>query len=765
MKAVILAGGEGSRLRPLTCTVPKPMARIFGKPIIEYIFDMLSGYGVTEAAVTLGYMPHIIEEAYANGYKKLKLGFYREEEPLGTAGSVKAAARGFNEPFYVVSGDAMFDFDLKKIMDYHKASGAKITIVATAKSDPREYGVVKVGKDNRVLGFVEKPSWSQAVSNLANTGIYIVNPECLELIPDGKSYDFAKDLFPLMLERNMPIYCYNTDGYWCDVGNISAYLECHNDIFEKRMSCRLPEIAEGIYSVHSLPHGDYSITPPVYIGKNVQIGSGASIGPYAVIDDNTSIGRSAKIRYSAVLENCCISDNTALTGALVCSGAALKKNARMFENSVAGSGSVVGENSVIRQNVLVWPGKVIGKETVVTDNVKYGNVRADIISDNGVTEECGRRLNAETCVRLGMSIGSLPECKKCGVATDGTRVAKVLKSALTAGIIASGATVYDFGESFEAQMNHGMSLCDCDIGLFIASAQNKEIRICDKNGLPLTRAKERSIENFFAKNEFREAEELEVGEIIDVSDMNRNYKHELLKQTPWALYNVSAFVQSDNKTVADTVSSVLKKLGCNFSEELIFTVDYSGSEVTAVSDGKYYDRNTLVAVCCFDELKKGNNVSVPYSMPDYFDSLSENTAGRVYRYLSAPADVSDYEARVIASKQRFVRDGLFLIVKLLSIMEERSCTLEELAAEIPEKHFVVKTVSIDFSPSYLSALFGADFSESRNMSEGIKLERENGKLLIIPQRRGEAIRILAEADTFEAASELCLSVEEIIKNN
>ena len=765
MKAVILAGGEGSRLRPLTCTVPKPMVRVFGKPIIEYIFDMLSGNGVTKASVTLGYMPHIIEEAYASGYKKLKIDFRREEEPLGTAGSVKEAAADFKEPFFVVSGDAMFDFDLKKIMDYHKASGAEITIVATARTDPREYGVVKVGKENRVLGFIEKPSWNQAVSNLANTGIYVVNPKCLELIPQGKCYDFARDLFPLMLEREMKINCYNTDAYWCDVGNIGTFLECQKDIFEKRMSCRLPEIAEGIYTAQGLPHGDYSVIPPVYIGKNVHIGNGSVIGPYTVIDDNCFIGKSAKIRYSTVLENSIVSDNTALTGALVCSGAALKKNVCMYENSVAGSGSVIGENSVIRQNVYIWPGKVIGKETVVSDNVKYGNVRADIISENGIGEDCGRILNAETCVRIGMAFGSLSDCNRFAVAADGSRAASVMKSAIVSGLIASGANVYDFGESFESQLNYGVMLCDCDIGLFVSAADGKEIRICGKNGLPLTRSTERGVEALFAKNEYRDADEYEIGEIFDMSEMSRNYKKDLLKSVPGGLHEVSAFVESENANAGDILNSVLKKLGCSVSRNLIFKISSSGMEVTAVSDGKIYEHHTLVAICCFDELRRGNSVSVPYPMPGYLDSLAADTGGRVYRYLTSPADNSDYDARLIASKQRFERDGLFLTLKILKIMQERSCTLEALASEVPDKHFAVKTVGIDFSPSCLSTLLGSTDYETNTLTEGLKIEKENGRLLVIPKRRGDAVRILAEADTFEAASELCASVEEILKNN
>ena len=195
MKAVIMAGGEGSRLRPLTCTFPKPMAKILGRPIIEYIFNLLEEHKTDEAAVTLGYLPHMIENAYEDGFGRMKLNFCREDDPLGTAGSVRNAASEFDEPFVVISGDAMCDFDLTKIMDYHKARGAAITIVAVSQTDPREYGLLKVDKENRVLGFIEKPSWSQSVSPGFRVQLRHVSAVCTSLVrPRFSKYLMSKYL-------------------------------------------------------------------------------------------------------------------------------------------------------------------------------------------------------------------------------------------------------------------------------------------------------------------------------------------------------------------------------------------------------------------------------------------------------------------------------------------------------------------------------------------------------------------------------------------
>ncbi len=760
MKAVVMAGGEGSRLRPLTCTVPKPMVRVMGKPIIGYIIDLLRSHGVDEAAVTIGYLSDAIEKEYSE-CRGIKLNMFREDEPLGTAGCVKRAAAGFREPFFVISGDAMCDFDLSKIMTFHKASGAKITIVASEASDPREYGIVKVDKENRVLGFVEKPSWTQAVSNLANSGVYIVNPECLELIPKGRSYDFAKDLFPLMLERDMPIYCYHTADYWCDVGNIDAYMKCQRDVFEGKMKTSASMITDGIYIKDEMPSGDFSIIPPVYIGSDVEIAEGAVIGPYAVIDDNCSIERNAKIRYSTVLENCWIGANASVTGALICSGSALKTGASMFESSVAGAGSIIGAGAQVKPNVLVWPGKIIGGGSTVNTNIKYGSIRADFLGSNGMDETGGTKLNAETCVRLGASVGSTRNGKKAGIGFDGSKSAMAMQMAVMSGLIGAGSSVWSFGECFESQLNFLINICGLTAGLYVSSKNGREIRICGEGGLSIPRHFERSIESGMAKCEFHETEEDEMKEISDMSSVKQLYRQELIKHAPYGLSGVSAVVESENSSINMLMKDVLEKLGAAENKNLVFDIDRSGTRLTATVNGEKIPYEKLLALCCLNEMKNGRDIAVPYDAPMFLDELAHSHSRRVFRYLSTPADNSDSLARRLAAKQIFVRDALFLCIKLLSVMKERECSISQLLNELPEKYIIGKTLSIEFSPSYLADLVGEEEVDLKNSLEGIRLIRNSGKLLIVPERSGEAVRILAEADTMEAADELCTDISEL----
>lgn len=764
MKAVIMAGGEGQRLRPLTCTVPKPMAKILGKPIIEYIFDLLCRNGVSQAAVTLGYLPHTVERSYEYGYKNLMLDFVREDEPLGTAGSVKKAAAGFKEPFVVISGDAMCDFDLEKIMLFHKASNAKITIVAVDAADPREYGVIKVDENNRVTGFVEKPSWNQAISSLANTGVYIINPECLELIPNGKKYDFASDLFPLMLERNMPVYCYHSNEYWCDIGNIDAYLKCQRDAFDRKITIPFSPSAEGIYVKNKLPKGDYAIVPPVYIGENTEISDGAVIGPYAVIDDKCFIGKDARVKYSVILENSWLASGASATGAVVCSGAALKNRASLFENSAVGSGSVIGEDAKVMSGIYVWPGKIVGAGVSLNSNLKYGSVKSEFLSENGVDESGGIRLNAETCVKLGCAIGNTRNEAKIGIGFDGTKTADTMRLALTAGAAESGSTIWNFGECFEAQLKFLVNICGLDAGLFVSGAGERTIGICGEGGLSITRTLERKIENGIIKGEFREASENELREITDMSSIKLLYTQELMKQAPYRLNGIGISFESDNRSIKNLLSDCALKLGAYESDKLIFKIDSSGSGVTAITGNNNVEHEKLIAVCCLNEMKNGRDIAVPYDAPAFLDSLAKKYGRKAYRYLSTPADNSDSVARRLAAKQIFIRDALFLSIRLLSVMKERECTFDELVDELPEIYIVKKTVPVSFSPSRLSILMGAEKNNDiKNDFEGIRLVRNSGNLLIVPERTGDRIRILAEADTMEAADELCADVEDIIE--
>lgn len=760
MKAVVMAGGKGTRLRPLTCDTPKPLVPLCGKPVLEYIFDLLIRNGVQEACVTLGYLGHKIEERYADGkYKSLQVTFSREDTPLGTAGSVRAAAKDWQEPFFVVSGDAVCDFELEKVMLYHKAAHSKITIVGCCVEDPREYGLIEKDDAGNVLRFIEKPAWGQATTDLANTGIYIVEPECLQQIPENTPYDFAKDLFPKLLRQKGSLNCYHAEGYWCDIGDVYAYLQCQQDLLQGKIRFPLKKAADGIFVQDTLPAGSYSLVPPVYIGSQVDIADGAEIGPGAVVDAQCIVGAGARVRKSVMLPRSVVYAGACVQESVLCSGAVLQEKACMYEQTVLGADSIVGACASICPHVRIWPEKQIDANSTVRENVRYQNISKNYFGDGGISDSV--ELTAQTCVALGAAIGSIPQCKKAGVGFDGSNYAGMMLSALQAGMLSAGSHVWSFGECFEAQLSYCTAFCGLSVGVFCVGGEHPQIRICGENGLSVPRFLEREMEDRMRKGEYNRCSAEHCRDIADMRSIRLMYGRELMRQAPFGLRGMEAAVQCANGQISMLMEDTLLKLGCLQKNDLLFRISPDGTRTEAVTVSGTYSHEKLLAVCCLYAFRSGMDVALPYDAPMALDALAQQHGRTVHRYLSDPADTADAAARHLSAKQIFLRDGLYMTVRVLSIMHERGLSVENLCAELPEFFVERKTFSVSFSPAKLHTLFGKQ-DDTSAVREGVSLEKNGGRLLITPMRSGHALRVTAEANSMEAAAEMCSGFERIL---
>ena len=244
MNAIIMAGGEGTRLKSVTDDLPKPMAKLCGKPVLEHILNLLKRSGITEACITLRYRPELIRDYFGDGSKfGIRLRYHEETEPLGTAGGVRACKDFYGDrDFLVISGDCACDFDLKALMEAHRRHRPAVTMALYAHAEPLQYGIVLTDRQNRIVSFVEKPDWTRVVSDLVNTGIYVVSPRAMEYVPEGKPFDFAKDLFPKLLETGHELRGIAMEGYWCDIGTPRAYHQCNLDGLEGRL--RLEDVPQ-----------------------------------------------------------------------------------------------------------------------------------------------------------------------------------------------------------------------------------------------------------------------------------------------------------------------------------------------------------------------------------------------------------------------------------------------------------------------------------------------------------------------------------------
>ena len=266
MKAVIMAGGKGTRLKPLTCYKPKPMVPIVNRPMMEHIIDLLKKHKFTEVMATLFYLPQVIEDYFGDGRNfGLNMKYFIEETPLGTAGSVRNGADFLNETFLVISGDALTDIDLEAAIKFHQEKGATATLILTKVDNPLEYGVVITDQDGKIKRFLEKPGWGEVFSDTVNTGIYILEPKIFDYFQAGQVFDFSKELFPLLLASGEPLYGYIASGYWSDIGNLEQYRQAHYDVLTGKVKIAMPgqEIRPGVWvgEGERLPRMRYFLRP------------------------------------------------------------------------------------------------------------------------------------------------------------------------------------------------------------------------------------------------------------------------------------------------------------------------------------------------------------------------------------------------------------------------------------------------------------------------------------------------------------------------
>ncbi len=756
-----MAGGEGTRLRPLTCDLPKPMASLCGRPIMEYILDLVDMHHIDKATVTLRYLPSAISGYFGERYRGISLRYTVEDKPLGTAGSVKGAVQGIGEmdssDILVISGDALTDFDLTAAAEFHKKSGAAATLVITQVDDPREYGLVRADSKGRVLGFVEKPGWAQAVTDAANTGIYILSPSVLSYIPDDTAFDFAKDLFPLLLRKGIPLFAYEANGYWCDIGNLTTYLTCQRDILEGRLRT-IPAPENGILCRSDRPQGGYTITPPVYIGRDVNIGVGAQIGPFAILGDGCRIGNGAKIRSSVLLESSYTGDRTSLTGTLLCHGASVRRGASLFEGSAIGSGSVVGEYATVFPDVKVWPNKHVESNCVLRDNVRDGCGASVAFDDAGLTGETGVEVTPELCARVGAAVGSLADGEKVAIGCSSDQAAASLKMALASGVLSTGSVVWDFCACIEPQFDFFVNFARIHAGVYICGGPKSCIRLTAAGGLPAARNIERNVEARLASGDFKRVGWENIREVTDMSSMRQLYRQELISMAPMGLDGLSATVRGSDYEPTKLLASVLSTLGCAPNGDLRLHLGAGGRRLSIFEPeaGYVWPEQTL-ALSCLIELERGNDIALPYDAPMAIERLAEQYGHRVKRYLNCPADDCDADARYLAASQLWARDGLMMSARILYYMKQNNISLSELLRRLPGFAVATKTISCNVNPGRVLREISTDYEEG---GEGTRIKTKNGVLFVRPSKRGKKLILIAEAADTEVAAELCGELEQ-----
>ncbi|ACL76288.1 mannose-1-phosphate guanyltransferase [Ruminiclostridium cellulolyticum] len=801
MKAVIMAGGEGSRLRPLTCNRPKPMVPIANKPVMEHIIELLKKYGIRDIAVTLQYMPEKIKDYFDDGSEYgVNLRYFTEDVPLGTAGSVKNAEEFLDETFIVISGDALTDINLEEVLDFHKKNSSIATLVLKKVECPIEYGVVVTDSGGKVRRFLEKPSWGEVFSDTVNTGIYVLSPEVLKYFEKGVVFDFSKDLFPILLEKQEPMFGFVTKDYWCDIGDLDAYVGVHTDILDKKVNININamEVRQGVWvSEGAVISRQAEIKPPVLIGKNSVIKDGSVLGRFTVIGEECHIGEGSTTKKSIMWDGCVLKNNVQLRGSVLCSRVKCREKTSAFEGTVIGENCILGENSLIKPGIKIWPEKHIDIGTEVCTNLVWGSrYSKNLFGSRGISGEINVDITPEFASRLAAAYGAV--CKKgasLAVSCDEADALKMIKNACISGVLSSGAEAFDVGTSLLPVTRSAIRYYKLTGGMHISGGNKKGkviIDILDELGRNISRSAERKIENCYIREDFARCEADEIKAVTNVTDHNVFYIRSIINNTIAKNYDLKIALIAPSGAFKNIVTSILNELGCRY--ELVNTRDnhnkrkslfselktlsqvvrYGGFDI-GVFFANSYDKIFLVdtkgriiaddlymALISYIHLrsKDGNKVIVPLNASSVIEKMAGENKERVLRTKTSTKELmsrmlnNEYDKDMLDFfAMNF--DPIEAFIRIIDYMVFSNISLADIVDLIPDFHIIKKEVKCSWSEKgKVIRTIIEENSDSVETIEGVKVVGDKGWVLVLPDAEKPVCKVIGEGLTQEFAHEL-----------
>jgi mannose-1-phosphate guanylyltransferase/phosphomannomutase len=807
MKAVIMAGGEGTRLRPQTSNLPKPMLPLVGRPMMEHIVSLLRRHGITDIVVTVAFLPNAIRSYFGNGSELgVRMVYATEETPLGTAGSVRNARDELTERFLVISGDVLTDIDLTAMIEFHAKNNALATLALCAVENPLEFGIVITREDGSIERFLEKPGWGQVFSDTINTGIYVLEPEIFDVIPEGRAVDFSSEVFPTVLEAGAPLFGYVADGYWEDVGTTAAYLKAHEDILDHKVDVDISgfELAPGVYlGKGSSVDPSARLDSPAFIGENCTIDEDAVIGAYTTIGANTRVAERAEVRHSVIGENSYIGQATRVEGSVLGRSCDLRRGARCEPGSVVGEGCLIGANAELRGGVKVYPYKVVEAGAQVQSSIVWesGGTRT-LFGREGVRGIVNVDISPELAVRLAKAwASSLEKGSVITTSRDTSRAARVLKRALMVGCNSVGVNVTDLEVATIPVTRHHIRTRGTQGGLTVRLSpddpQSVAIRFFDSDGLDLSESEQRRIERLYHREEFRRVTAGDIGDIdfspralehytadvVEAFDLPNASRRDLklvldlsygaasfvmpnlLSKVKADVLSINPYAQTPGMISVDRVSSAARVVQSvrGSGADLGAVIDAGGEHLTLVDGTGRILTDDEALMVFLDLITAGDEpvrVALPATVSSWAYRLGEARATEItttalssYRLMEAAASggvayAADQEGGFIFPDFLPSFDGAAALVNLIALLGRSGESLAQVVARVPELPIMRTEVETPFEQKGLvmRTLMEqlAEEDSELVLIDGIKVLSPTGWVLVVPDPEEPTTHVWAE---------------------
>jgi mannose-1-phosphate guanylyltransferase/phosphomannomutase len=821
-----MAGGQGTRLRPLTSNQPKPMLPILGRPMMEHVLVLLREHGITEVVATVQFLASVVRNYFGDGSDlRLSLAYATENEPLGTAGGVKNAAHFLDDTFLVISGDHVTDLDLSAATAFHRERGSAATVILQHAQNPLEFGIVITGDDGRIERFLEKPGWGEVFSDTINTGIYVLEPEVLDHVPAGEEFDFAQDLFPLLLDKGLPMFGFVADGYWADVGNLEAYLDVHRDILDRKVNVTPSgfEIEGGVWVGEGAEvHPEAQVEGPVYVGDNSRVEAGANIRDHTVLGKGVVVKSGAFLHRAVVHDNAYVGTSASLRGCVLGKNADVKHGARLEEGVIVSDECYVGEGAVLSPGVKVYPFKTVEPGALVTQSIVWETRGArGLFGERGVSGLVNIDVTPEMALRLALAYGgTMPKKSVVTAARDATKTARIIKRAMVAGLNAAGVDCHDLElvptpvVRFYARAQRAVG------GIAVRTspydAQSVDIVFFDERGIDIDGGTQRKIERAYYRDDLRRAFHHEIGDLIfpprgreyylrgvlDAVDAEaiRRRSPKIVIDYAWGstvltgpvvLGRTGAEVLAVNAVLDESRSTLTEEQAEAGAVRLAALVRSSGADLGAMLDstgervrlidgrGRLVPLNQallayvdLVARCC-----DRPRVAVPVTTSRVVEDVVGARGGEVLWTPVSPAALSaaSEEPGVVfagAEGGGYIvppflpaYDGLMSLVKMLELLAMTEARLEEVVDALPATNVVRVDVATPWeSKGTVMRRLVERLNGDRTVTiDGVKAYRGRDWALVIPHPQEPVVRVWAEADGPEGSRSMAAEFVSLIE--
>jgi len=826
LKAVIMAGGFGTRIHPLTINQPKPMIPLINRPIMEHIIRLLKKHGITELILLLYHQPEIIRKYFGDGSEfGVHITYVVPLDDFGTAGAVKAAARHLNDRFLIISGDLLTDFDISQAIRDHEQNRAQATLTLTSVTDPLQFGVVITDKQGRITKFLEKPGWGEVFSDTINTGIYVIEPEVLNLIPEGENRDWAKDVFPQMLARNARLFGCSLEGYWADIGNTESYMEACMDILNGKVHVHIAEPPQGVDQT-------------IYVSPDAMIDRTVALNGMVVLGDNTriygnsrltncSVGRNCLIEDGAVLENTILWDNvyvksdSNISGATICNQVRIGQNVQIGSGAVIADETIIGDQVQIRSDVKIWPRKVVESGSTVTANLIWGEKwRKSLFEGAVVGGLTNIELTPEFSAKLGAAYGStLAKGSFVLAGRDAIRSSRMLKRSFVGGLLSTGVNVRDITMVSLPVLRYKLTTFgECGGIHFRQSPQEPsatEIIFFDSDGNEFSSAMGKSVERIYFKENFRRAHHSEPGGIDELPQIYDFYRDGFLRgldrealkrKTPKVVLDLNHSPAADllpdlladlgfevtelnshvhEKSVAQTpgeLEQALDQLGrivVTLGADAGFWLGASGEKVRMVgAAGRIFSDLEALSMMTAMVAATGQTGSIvaPAAAPSAVDILARAGGLTVKRTRSDGRSLveagHDRQTRLVCSLDgRFGFpafqahfDGLFTIAKTMELCAITGMSLEEAFSKVPQHtyHHIHLPCSWEYKGGLMRRMSEAAVEQKSSFIDGVRIDTEQGWVLTLPDPYRPVAHLYCESHDKAAADHLKNTYQEKI---